>query len=96
MEQFLHDLFDVFVWGHGENVFQDADIGAETSQGGHAMDGHHAINLPAGPLYGRIRVRAWSMFDISPTEYLNAKHVRDLMYCIRLLWDAFLNLQNNQ
>ena len=68
----LHDPSDVSVWGRGGNVVQDANTtGAETNQGGHAMDGHHEINLPAGPLYGRIRIRAWSMFDILPTEYLD-------------------------
>ena len=68
----LHVPSDVSVWGHGGNVVQDANTtGAETNQGGHAMGGHHEINLPAGPLYGRIRIRAWSMFDILPTEYLD-------------------------
>lgn len=35
------------------------------------MVGRHEIALPAGPLYGKIRLRAWSMFDILPTECLD-------------------------
>ena len=64
-------------WAHGGNASQEVNttaVTAETDQGGlHALVGRYEIDLPAGPLYGRIRIRAWSILDISPTEYLNAQ-----------------------
>lgn len=71
-------------WGHGGNASQDVNTTAateETDQGGlRALVGRYEIDLPAGPLYGRIRIRAWSIFDISPTEYLNAQFRRGMHF----------------